>query len=95
MFRLWAATVRAETWKTQGSSSPAILYMLGIISSRPWEAVYVVVRAPAFREPCTVPAAPASDCISTTFTVVPKMFFLPAAAHWSTLSAIGLEGVMG
>ena len=27
--------VRAETWNTQGSSSPAILYMLGIISSRP------------------------------------------------------------
>ncbi len=30
---------RAETWMTPGSSSPAILYMLGIISSRPWEAV--------------------------------------------------------
>ena len=39
MFRLWAATVRADTWKTPGSSSPAILYMLGIISSRPWDAV--------------------------------------------------------
>ena len=24
-----------QTWNTQGSSSPAILYMLGIISSRP------------------------------------------------------------
>ena len=37
----------------------------------------MVVRAPAAREPWTVPAAPASDCISTTLTVVPKMFFWP------------------
>ena len=29
------ATVRAETWMTAGVSSPAILNMLGIISSRP------------------------------------------------------------
>ena len=35
MFSAWDATVRADTWKTAGSSSPAILYMLGIISSRP------------------------------------------------------------
>ena len=39
MFRDWAATVRADTWKTPGNSSPAILYILGIISNRPWEAV--------------------------------------------------------
>ena len=32
----------------------------------------------------TAPAAPDSACISCTFTVVPKMFFLPAADHWST-----------
>ena len=95
MFRVWLASVLAETWNTPGSSSPAILYMFGIISSRPWDAVYVVVSAPAFREPCTAPAAPDSACISCTFTVVPKMFFRPAAAHWSTKSAIGLEGVMG
>ena len=38
--------------------------MFGIISSRPWDAVKVVVSAPAAREPCTAPAAPASDCIS-------------------------------
>ncbi len=47
-------------------------------------AVKVVVRAPAAREPCTAPAAPASDCISITCTVLPKMFFWPAADHWST-----------
>ena len=35
MFSAWVATVRAETWKTQGSSSPAILYMFGIIRRRP------------------------------------------------------------
>ena len=28
-----------DQWAAQGSSSPAILYILGIISSRPWEAV--------------------------------------------------------
>ena len=38
--------------------------MLGIIRSRPWLAVKVVVSAPATRLPCTAPAAPASDCIS-------------------------------
>ena len=35
----WVATVRALTWNTAGSSSAAILYMLGIMSSRPCEAV--------------------------------------------------------
>ncbi len=30
-----------------------------------------------------------------TFTGVPKMFFIPWAAHWSTWSAMGLDGVMG
>ena len=34
---------RAATWKTVGVSSPAILNMLGIIRSRPWDAVKVVV----------------------------------------------------
>ncbi len=32
----------------------------------------------------TTQTAPASDCISTTLTVVPKMFFTPWADHWST-----------
>ena len=39
------------TWKTVGMSSPAILYMFGIMSRRPWEAVKVVVKAPAESEP--------------------------------------------
>ncbi len=37
--------------KTQGSSSPAILYILGIINSKPCEAVNVVVKAPTAKEP--------------------------------------------
>ena len=75
------ATVRADTSNTQGSCSAAILYMLGIIRRSPCEAVNVVVKAPAANEPCTVPAAPASDCISDTVTVLPKIFFLPSADH--------------
>ena len=43
----WVAMVRAATWMTVGVSSPAILNMLGIISSRPCEAVNVVASAPA------------------------------------------------
>ena len=60
-----------------------------------WEAVKVVVSAPAASEPWTVPAAPASDCISMTLVWVPKMFLRPLADHWSTKSAMGEEGVMG
>ena len=66
MLRACAASARALTWNTQGSSSPEILYILGIMSRRPWLAVKVVVNAPAARLPCTAPAAPASDCISLT-----------------------------
>ena len=33
------ANVRAVTWKTPGRSSPAILYMFGIISNKPCDAV--------------------------------------------------------
>ena len=39
MARDWHASERAVTWKTVGSISPAILYMLGIIRRSPWEAV--------------------------------------------------------
>ena len=95
MERAWVASARAEQWMTQGSSSPAILYILGIISSRPWEAVKVVVSAPAASEPCTVPATPPSLCISMTRTGSPNRFSRPAAAQASVSSAITLEGVMG
>ena len=42
MLSACVASVRAATWMTVGVSSPAILYMFGIISSRPCEAVNVV-----------------------------------------------------
>ena len=80
---------------TPGSSSPAILYIFGIMSSKPWEAVNVVVSAPAASEPWTVPAAPASDCISTTLTSLPKIFLRPCEDHSSVTSAITDDGVIG
>ena len=89
------ATHLADTWITQGRSSPAILYRLGIIRRSPCDAVYVVVSALAASEPCTVPEAPASDCISASFTGVPNRFSLPLAAHWSVTSAITDDGVIG
>ena len=69
--------------------------MVGIINKNPWDAVYVDVSAPACRDPWNAPAAPASDCISITFTVLPKMFLRPAACQSSTCSAIGEDGVIG
>jgi hypothetical protein len=62
---------------------------------RPWDAVNVVVSAPAMREPCTAPAAPASDCISVTLTICPKIFSRPSVAHSSVYSAIVDDGVYG
>jgi hypothetical protein len=84
----WAASERAATCSTVGVSSPAILYMFGIMRSRPREAVNVVASAPACR-------APASLCISTTDGTVPQMLGRPSVAHWSAHSPIGEEGVMG
>ncbi len=91
----WVASARAATWKTVGVSSPAILYMFGIISSRPCEAVKVVASAPACSAPWTAPAAPPSDCISTTRGTLPQMLVLPWAAHSSASSPMLDEGVIG
>src|SRR5512137_211220 len=93
--RAWAAMARAETWKTVGVSSPAILNMFGIISSRPWLAVKVVVSAPVWSAPCTAPDAPPSDCISTTRGTVPQIFLRLIADQSSANSPILEEGVMG
>ncbi len=95
MDRAWAASERALTWKTVAVSSPAILYMLGIINNKPWEAVKVVVRAPVCNEPCTAPAAPPSDCISITCGIVPHRLGVLVAAQASENSPIGEEGVIG
>ena len=73
----WVAMVRAATCIVKGVSSPAILNMLGIIRSRPCDAVKVVASAPACSAPCTAPAAPASDCISTTSGMLPQRLRRP------------------
>ena len=91
----FAATVRAATCIANEVSSPAILYMFGIIRRRPCDAVKVEVKAPAWRAPWTAPAAPASDCISLTSGIWPQMFFWPRAAQSSENSPMFDEGVIG
>ena len=93
--RACVAIVRAATWMTAGVSSPAILNMLGIIRSRPCDAVKVVASAPFWSAPWSAPAAPASDCISTTSGTLPHRFGRPAADQSSQCSAIGEAGVIG
>src|SRR5690606_7050082 len=91
MDRPWQAIDRAVMWKTVGVSSPAILYMLGTIRSRPWDAVKVVHREPVASEPCRAPATPPSDCIWEMTGTEPQMFFCPAFALASASAAIGEE----
>ena len=90
-----AASDRAATCITAGVSSPAILYMFGIISSRPCDAVNVVASAPPWRAPCSAPAAPPSLCISTTAGTLPQMLGRCWLDHSSASSAIGEDGVIG
>lgn len=61
MLSACVASERHPTWKTPGSISPEILYIFGIISISPCEAVNVVASAPAASAPCVAPAAPSSD----------------------------------
>ncbi len=91
----WAAKERAATWRTVGVSSPAILYMFGIMSKRPWEAVKVVDSAPPCRAPCKAPAAPPSLCISMTAGTLPQTLVRLLLAHSSASSAMVEAGVMG
>jgi hypothetical protein len=91
----WAASDRAATCSTAGVSSPAILYMFGIISSRPCDAVNVVVSAPLCSAPCSAPAAPPSLCISTTVGTEPHTLGRRAVDHSSASSAIVEDGVIG
>ena len=93
--RAWVATVRAAMCIAHGVNSPAILNMFGTISSRPCDAVNVVANAPPCRAPWSVPAAPASDCISMISGTAPHRFGRPSAAHSSANSAIGDDGVIG
>ena len=87
--------LRAATWMQHAVSSPAILYRFGSINNKPCDAVNVVTSAPACSAPCTTPAAPASDCISTTSGTVPQRFVRRAADHSSACSPIGDAGVIG
>lgn len=86
MERACVAIERAATWITAGASSPAILNRLGSMSNRPWEAVKVVASVPACNRPCSVPAAPASDCISITSGTAPHRLGRPAADHVGVLA---------
>ena len=95
MDKACVAMVRAATCIVNGVSSPAILNMLGIIRSNPCDAVKVVDSAPACSAPCTAPAAPASDCISTTSGTLPQRFSRPWLDHSSASSPIADEGVIG
>ena len=87
--------MRADTWITAGESSPAILNMFGIISSRPCEAVKVVVSAPVCSAPWIAPAAPPSLCISMIRGTVPQRFGRSRDDHSSAHSPIGDAGVIG
>ena len=69
--------------------------MLGIIRSRPCDAVKVVASDPACSAPCTAPAAPASDCISTTSGTLSQRFRRPWFDHSSASSPIVEDGVIG
>jgi hypothetical protein len=89
------ASVRAATCMQNAVSSPAILYMFGIMSSRPCDAVNVVASAPACSAPCTAPAAPPSDCISLTSGTCPHRLGRRCTAHSSDSSPIGDDGVIG
>ena len=95
MDRPCAASDLAATCSTAGVSSPAILYMFGIIRSRPCDAVNVVVSAPLCRAPCSAPAAPPSLCISTTVGTLPHTLVRPWLDHSSASSAMGEDGVIG
>ena len=69
--------------------------MFGIISSRPCDAVNVVLSAPPCSAPCSAPAAPPSLCISTTVGTVPQTLARSWLAHSSASSAIVEDGVIG
>ena len=69
--------------------------MVGIISSRPCEAVKVVVSEPDMAAPCTAAQAPPSLCISITCGMVPQRLVCPLADHSSAHSPIPEDGVIG
>jgi hypothetical protein len=59
------------------------------------DAVNVVASAPAASAPCTAPAAPPSDCISTTSGTPPHRLVRRSGAQASACSPIADAGVIG
>ena len=80
---------RRDVESRVGVSSPAILYMLGIISSRPWEAVKVVAERPACRAPCRRAGRAALALHFHYRGMVPQMLVLPSDDHWSPIHPWG------
>ena len=89
------ATVRAVTWNTVEVSSPAILNMLGIISSRPCDAVKVLVRAPACKRAVDRAGGPRFALHFDDVGHGAENFLRPAAAQASGISPKPDEGVIG
>ena len=86
---------RAATWNTVGVSSPAILYMLGIISSRPCDAVNVVASDPACKRAVHRAGRPALALHLDHGRHGAPDVRLAFCAHWSAHSPIGDDGVIG
>ena len=77
---------------TNGVSSPAILYMLGIMSSRPCEAVKVVARLRPAERRAERATAPPSLCISITWGTVPQMLLAVGGPLVAELAHGGRRG---
>ena len=69
--------------------------MLGIISSRPCDAVNVVVSAPVCSAPWTRARGAALALHLDDVRHLPQTLVLPSLDHWSASSAIVEDGVIG
>ena len=90
------ASERAATWKTVAVSSPAILYMLGIISSRPCDAVNVVRQRPGLQRAVQRAGRAALALhLDHRRARCPRCSVFRSADHWSAHSPMGDDGVIG
>ena len=93
--RAWVARVRAATCITNGVSSPAILYMSGIISSSPCDAVNVVAERSRRERAVEGARGPGLGLHLDDGGTSPHTFALPFADHSSASSPIVELGVIG